>query len=141
VAALKEQGLVMDDDYVVDLLADAPDFSAGYRACLRLLSLRRRPTAILCYNDAMAMGCLRAAHERRVPVPTQLSIVGHDDLPFAEYTVPPLSTVIIDRVRLGTLAARLFLALMRGEPAATEAIRTTYLQRDTVAPPALDLPP
>lgn len=53
----------------------------------------RRPTAIICANDAMALGVLCVAAELGVQVPQDLSVTGYDDIPQARYSVPPLTTV------------------------------------------------
>jgi LacI family transcriptional regulator len=70
-------------------------YESGYDAARTWCALpkRERPTAIMCANDAMAVGALCAAAELGVRVPEQLSVTGYDDIVQARFTVPPLTTV------------------------------------------------
>ncbi|MCC9306509.1 LacI family DNA-binding transcriptional regulator [Kitasatospora sp. RB6PN24] len=78
------------------------DWSArsGYRAALRLVD-DPRMTAVFCANDHMALGFVRALHERGRRVPEDVSVVGFDDIPEAGFLNPPLSTVRQDFGELG----------------------------------------
>ena len=67
--------------------------AAGAMAAKKLLSLRKRPTAVLAATDETAIGILAWAAQSGVPIPDHLSVVGFDDSPHAEFTVPPLTTV------------------------------------------------
>lgn len=69
----------------------------------RLLASRFRPTAILCVNDFMALGVLRALHDRRIRVPEEVSVTGFDNINLSEFTNPSLTTVNIPRERIGRL--------------------------------------
>ena len=75
----------------------------------RELTARPEVTAVLCGNDAMALGFLRAAAERERRVPEDISVVGFDDIPEAAYYWPPLTTV---RQDFGTLGVRALDTLM-----------------------------
>jgi LacI family transcriptional regulator len=79
----------------------------GYRAALRLIDRKPRPTAIMVINDLLAIGTLRAAAERGLRVPDDISIASFDDINFAAYTNPPLTTVRMDADALGRKAASL----------------------------------
>lgn len=68
----------------------------GERAMTEMLALAEPPTAVFTRTDELAVGALRAAHQNGVSVPDQLSLVGHDDLAYARFSEPPLSTVRID---------------------------------------------
>lgn len=78
---------------------DSP--AGGYRAALRLLDSGFEPSAIICVNDFMALGVLRALRERDIAVPDDVSVVGHDNIGLSEYTAPPLTTVDISRAQIG----------------------------------------
>ncbi len=67
--------------------------NSGYRLAQRLLESPGFPTAILCANDLMALGVLRALRERGLKGGQEVSVIGYDDIPQAQYTDPPLSTV------------------------------------------------
>ena len=70
----------------------------------KLQALAPRPTAIVCSNDMTAIGVLRAAYEEGLRVPHDLSVIGLDDIAFAEYTLPPLTTIRLSRSDLARSA-------------------------------------
>jgi DNA-binding LacI/PurR family transcriptional regulator len=80
-----------------------------------LLRLADPPTAICCYNDMTALGAMRAIRARGLRVPEDLSVAGFDDLFFAEYLEPALTTVRQPMRRMGELAMENLLKLMSGE--------------------------
>ncbi len=75
----------------------------GYFAASKLLA-HRAPTAIVAGNDLTAIGILHRAYDGGVHVPNDLSVVGFDDIIFAEYTQPALTTVAVPRAEIGTAA-------------------------------------
>jgi len=75
----------------------------GYRAAHLLLAGESPPTAIVCVNDLMASGVLRALRERRIRVPEEVSVTGFDNVTLAEYVSPPLTTVDVPRLAIGQL--------------------------------------
>jgi LacI family transcriptional regulator len=79
---------------------------SGYEAMKRLLALKRRPTGVFCMCDALALGAILAVHDAGLTVPGDVSVVGYDDLPFARFTIPPLTTIHQPIFALGGLAAR-----------------------------------
>ena len=66
---------------------------SGLKGAGEMLSLKERPTAILCSNDMTAIGALHAVSARDLRVPHDISVVGFDDIHMAQFTVPPLTTV------------------------------------------------
>jgi len=111
-----------------------PDGSV--KAAHKLLSQRKKPTAIFCYNDMAALGALQAAASRKLQVPMDLSIVGFDDLFFAAYTQPPLTTIRQPMRRMGCQAAEILLKLLAGKPCdGTIAIEGQLMVRSSTAPP------
>ena len=73
----------------------------GYR---KLEALAEHPTAVICSNDMTAIGVLRAAYMEGKRVPEDLSVIGLDDIDFAEFTLPPLTTIRLSRVDLARAA-------------------------------------
>lgn len=69
------------------------NYAATTAAADELLACAERPTAIMCSTDVAAVGALKAAHERGLRVPEDLSVVGFDDIPLAGYTIPALTTI------------------------------------------------
>jgi LacI family transcriptional regulator len=94
-----------------------------------------RPTAIFACNDLMALGVLSAAREFGLRCPDELSIVGFDNLDFAEFTAPALTTVHQSGYQLGTTAARLLLERIQGleQPPKTVILPTELKIRNSVA--------
>jgi DNA-binding LacI/PurR family transcriptional regulator len=88
---------------------------AAITAMNKLLQLADLPTAVCCYNDMTALGALQAIHSRGLRVPEDISVTGFDDLFFASYTQPPLTTVRQPMSRMGELAMESLLRLMSGE--------------------------
>nr|WP_288499958.1 LacI family DNA-binding transcriptional regulator [uncultured Pseudomonas sp.] len=86
--ALDEAGI--EARAVVDCPFTSP---AGHAAAQALLAGEQRPTAIFAGNDMIALGVLRAAAERQLQVPQQLSVVGFDDIEVSRYLHPALTTV------------------------------------------------
>jgi DNA-binding LacI/PurR family transcriptional regulator len=70
-----------------------PTSEFGYQATQELLESGDQPTAICASSDMVALGVLRALHERRLDVPRDISVVGHDGITHSAYTVPPLTTL------------------------------------------------
>ena len=69
-------------------------------------------TAIFVANDQMALGVLRALHEAGREIPREVSVVGFDDIPEAQYFTPPLTTVRQDFDEIGRRSLRLLLEMM-----------------------------
>jgi LacI family transcriptional regulator, repressor for deo operon, udp, cdd, tsx, nupC, and nupG len=92
------------------------DFSveSGIRCLESLFDARRKFTAVFCSNDEMAMGALRAVKHRGLKVPDDISVVGFDDIRFARYTDPGLTTVAQPKEELGQEAMTLLLDILRG---------------------------
>ena len=88
---------------------------AATLAMSRLLQLHELPTAVCCYNDMTALGALHAIHSHGLRVPDDVSVTGFDDLFFASYTQPPLTTVRQPMYRMGQLAMDSLLSLMSGK--------------------------
>jgi DNA-binding LacI/PurR family transcriptional regulator len=78
----------------------------GHDAMARLLSGKRRPTAVLSSNDMTAIGALGAIHECGLRVPDDISIVGFDDIALSAFTQPALTTVRLSREEIARLAFR-----------------------------------
>jgi DNA-binding LacI/PurR family transcriptional regulator len=82
-----------------------------------LLALPRheQPTAIMAYNDILAIGALQAIHAHHMSVPQEISVVGFDDIAMAAHTNPPLTTIDQPKNHLGKLAMRMLRQMIQGE--------------------------
>lgn len=91
------------------------DFESGAAAGARVLA--SGATAALAFNDLVAMGLLSAVQESGCRVPEDLSILGFDDIPFARYTTPPLTTAAVPAAELGAQAWARMRGLLEGAEA------------------------
>jgi LacI family transcriptional regulator len=107
---LEKAGIPYDPELA--LVTDTSSIESGHEYTLRLLRSQRPPTAIFLANDVMAIGAINAAHESGLRVPEDISIVGFDDIPFSNYTNPPLTTVHQPAFEKGVRAAQLLIHLL-----------------------------
>jgi LacI family transcriptional regulator, repressor for deo operon, udp, cdd, tsx, nupC, and nupG len=111
-------------------------FEGAREGALELLDAGEPPTAVYCDDDLLAGGVYLAARERGLSIPGDLSVVGFDDLPFAQVFDPPLTTIRIDPEALGGEAFEVLAALMAGEGAPPGRILPVELVvRRSTAPP------
>ena len=112
------------------------DFSVhgGYVACSKLLA-GFPATAILAANDLMAIGAIHAAYDRKIRIPEDCSIVGFDDIQFAQHAWPPLTTVAIPRSEIGRLAFQTLRTMISdpGKPGVEHRVQTSLIVRDSTA--------
>jgi LacI family repressor for deo operon, udp, cdd, tsx, nupC, and nupG len=122
-----------------DLIVMQGDFSirSGSEAGEALLDLTAPPTAVFCFNDEMAMGVIGAARRRGLHVPIDLSVVGFDDIRFAECVDPPLTTIAQPMREIGEGTVRLLLDILSGAcivPVSVTLPHTLQI-RSSTAPP------
>jgi LacI family transcriptional regulator len=102
--------------YTRDLVRPAgASLSDGYESGLRYLaetSEDERATAITCYNDLVAIGVMRALAEKGVSVPSEISVMGFDDILASEYAAVPLSTMHVPKREMGRCAVELLIKHM-----------------------------
>ena len=79
--------------------------SEGYRHTQELMALPVPPTAIFCANDIMALGCFEALKEIGLRIPDDVSVIGYDDRELAQYMHPPLTTILLPHMEMGSFAA------------------------------------
>ena len=96
-----------------------------------------RPTAIFAMSDPMAIGALRAARERGLEVPADLSVVGFDDVEMASMVTPALTTVSQPLQEMGRLAVTVLYRQINGQPLDANRVElsTKLVVRDSTAPP------
>jgi LacI family transcriptional regulator len=125
-AAAEMETRVFDSDLTVQ---------GGYFGCSRLLN-SFDATAIMAGNDLMAIGALHYAYDRRIAVPGALSVIGFDDITFAQFTQPALTTVAVPRTEIGRLAVQSLWALINDTcPGADHEVKTNLVIRQTTAAP------
>jgi LacI family transcriptional regulator len=133
-AALAEAEIAPDPALQV---ASDFEFGPGAAAAGSLLAGPEPPTAIFAFNDAIALGAIRAAHERGLRVPDDVSVVGFDDVKYAPIVTPALTTVRQPLADMGHTALRVVLRLLDGERFDTPQLEmaTRLVVRESTAPP------
>lgn len=106
-AEMRAAGLSVPAAYLP--LAPQGTPAGGLAGAERLLALPQRPTAILCYNDQMAVGVYSAVQQAGLRIPEDISVAGFDDIAIAAYLTPPLTTLHQFKRELGARAAELLL--------------------------------
>ncbi len=109
----------------------------GYRAGLELAQ-DPQVSAVFCANDEVALGLIRAMHERGRRVPGDVSVIGFDGLPLAEYAFPPLTTIRQDFHRAGSAMVELIVEQIAGKSrdgTRRIVIPTELIERGSTAPP------
>ncbi len=131
ISALIQHGIQIRSEYSA---SGDYDMESGYRAMEQLLSLNTRPTAVFCSNDDMAIGAMNAIFANELKVPDDVSVVGFDDIGFAQYTMPRLSTVKRPVEQISVEGAKKLLSLLNGNEQRKEKIlaNTELMIRDSV---------
>ncbi len=109
--------------------SSSDQIEGGVIGTRHFMSLADRPSAIICFNDMMAIGVLRALHEQDVSVPADCSVVGFDDIIFAAYTQPTLTTFAQPKYQLGHEAAKMMYALIQSPAGEAKEMNQTRMLR------------
>jgi LacI family transcriptional regulator len=132
-AALAAAGILPDPELAPPAV---PEFVTGREAAEKLLDLPDPPTAILAFNDNIAIGAIQAARARGVRVPEDLSVVGFDDVEYATIVTPALTTVRQPLAEMGRTAVSLLTRLLERQRFETLRVElaTRLVVRDSTAP-------
>ncbi|WP_338802496.1 LacI family DNA-binding transcriptional regulator [Pseudomonas sp. RSB 5.4] len=130
--ALKEAGITVRPERILE-----SDFTStgGYNAAAVLLQ-SNPPSAIFAGNDMIGIGVLRAAAERNVRVPSELSVIGFDDIQMSRYVYPALTTVGQSILQLGEMAAEVLLRRIATPSLVTDQriVTPSIVLRESTAP-------
>jgi LacI family transcriptional regulator, repressor for deo operon, udp, cdd, tsx, nupC, and nupG len=111
---------------------------AGARVGQEIVASARRPTAVFCSNDELAIGLLRVLTSAGVRVPEDISVAGFDDIEFSAMATPALTTIRQPRRALGQQAATALLELLGGRtPGPRIRLETELIERASTAAPLL----
>jgi LacI family transcriptional regulator len=133
---MREHGLEPDPDLV--LAGENFTEREGARLCRQLLDSGREFTAVAAANDLLALGCYDVFAERGLTCPGDISVVGFNDMPFADRFQPPLTTIHIPHYEIGAAAAQLMLERLQDGTSKPRDIRLEphLVVRGSTAPPA-----
>jgi DNA-binding LacI/PurR family transcriptional regulator len=132
----QDLGLEMDTDLIVHLELDDPSPQLGYPYAKQLLARNKPFTALFAYNDIAAIGAIRAIQEEGLRVPQDISVVGFDDIQWAAFNTPSLTTVRQPLVKMGQIAAETVIGMIENnrERIAQIAIEPTLVVRESTGP-------
>lgn len=131
--AMKEAGLEASED-----LFSQGDFTAtsGQAAMEALLEKGVAMTAVFAANDQMALGARLALYHRGLSVPEDVSIIGFDNQPNAEFAIPPLTTIAQPGFQMGQKATTLLFDLINKERPITRSFSCELITRESVSKPS-----
>lgn len=110
---LKRAGITSNKDYIYHVSSGNPE--GGREGANYLLTLPKMPTAIVCYNDFLAVGVYNTLHEHGLLIPRDISVVGFDNIVISEFLTPPLTTLHQYKFELGVRAAYMLLEMLEQE--------------------------
>ena len=104
---MAQLNLVLKPEWII-----AGDFSlaAGCLAAQTWIAFEERPTAVFCASDQLAMGFISELSRHNFKVPRDISVIGFDDIDFAEQFIPPLTSIRQDRLMIGETASKMLMA-------------------------------
>ncbi len=134
----RDLGLMMDPDLIIHLEFDDPSPQLGYPYAKQLLARKKRFTALFAYNDIAAIGAIRAIQEEGLRIPHDVSVVGFDDIPWAAFNTPSLTTVRQPLSEMGQIAAETVIRMIEQEEEqdypSEIAIEPTLVVRESTGP-------
>lgn len=134
--ALAEVGLTLRPEWCP---ASNPNVDGGFQTMSALLALptTERPSAVIAYNDMMALGVLHAIRAHRLRVPEDISVIGTDDIAIAAHANPPLTTISQPKYRMGRMAVQVLQRMIQGRPPPEDGytlLETALIVRESTAP-------
>lgn len=128
---IEEYNMTIDKRHIFE-----DDFSleGGYKMAKKLVDNSTvLPDVIFCENDTIALGALKSFNDHNIKVPEDIAILGFNDIPTSEYSIPPLSTISIPMKEMGVIAAKNLLAKINNEESLNSKIfvQTKLIERKT----------
>jgi DNA-binding LacI/PurR family transcriptional regulator len=137
---MEAAGLDIPDEFIHSGPDGRPQ--GGYAGARHFIQLVDPPTAVICFNDMMALGLIHAYHEAGIRVPTDCSVTGFDNISISAFTTPGLTTFDQPKYHLGFEAANMLLRLLNGKAELEDqagpqiiVLRGELLLRGSTAPP------
>jgi DNA-binding LacI/PurR family transcriptional regulator len=132
--AMSEIGLAVHKELIVK---GDHTLEGGIRAMTALLSLPKRPTAVLCSNDMTALGVMHKCYKEGLLIPKDLSLVGFDDIKLAQFVLPPLTTIRMSQAELAHIALQALLEELKRETPSADGteylLETSLVLRESTA--------
>jgi LacI family repressor for deo operon, udp, cdd, tsx, nupC, and nupG len=119
--ALTNAGIPVTDDYI-RFASSGYTFKMGFKSARSLLAQEKRPTALFCISDMLALGAIAGAREMGFRVPEDVTVVGFDDVEYTTMFHPYVTTVVQPCYQIGYTAVELTLGLIQRQQVPTEVI-------------------
>lgn len=131
--SLQQAGIEFDETLIAE-----GDFTmwSGLDTANYFCKMKNKPTALFCMNDEMAIGAIQTLKNNKLRVPEDISVTGFDDIQYARYCDPPLSTIAQPARKIGEVAMETLLNLIDGKkPAHTDHVLPfEFVIRNSIAP-------
>lgn len=121
VDVLKENGIEINYNYIHTIEAN---IDAAQKSVEEILKLEDRPTALFCTNDTIAVGAMKACTRAGLKIPEDMAIIGFDDSEMCRLVEPELSTIRVDKERMGQIAVEKLIDLIEGRAVEGHIIET-----------------
>ena len=139
---MDKSNLEIPEDYIFEVPGSDPEL--GELGFDHFARLPNPPTAIMCFNDMLAIGLLKALREKGICVPEDMSVTGFDNITFSAYTTPTLTTLDQPKYSIGNEAAQLLLELLENKIENSKnthkekRLKGKLLVRESTCPPKKD---
>jgi len=122
-------------ELINELIIDGSGFNAsdGYNEFEKIMGIKIKPTAVIAYNDFLAIGLIRACIDNNIKIPQEMSIIGFNNFPVDEYLYPRLSTVTLEKKKLAFNAFNLLIRRISNYEAGLKRIKipVSIIARET----------
>lgn len=131
--ALAEAGIPFEKELIAE-----GDFTmwSGLNAAFQFCNMKNRPTAIFSMNDEMAIGAMQTLKNQGIKIPEDMSVTGFDDIAYAKYSDPSLTTISQPAEEMGKMAMDMLLKVIEGEPLSQRecVLPTEFIIRKSTGP-------
>ena len=130
---LKKNNIKFDPKYLINgegfLLED------GYRDMLKIMKIKGKPTAVIAYNDMLAIGAIKAIKDNNLKVPDDYSVIGYDNSYINNFVDPTLTSVTFQRKEIAKIAFSLIMDRIRGDKSEPKGVivSSSIVIRDSTA--------
>lgn len=114
--AMLKEGYKETNDLVFIEENESPTLQTGFKLAKEVFESGKKPTAIFCANDALALGLIKYAEQQKIKIPDELAVIGFDDVEGASFSSPKLTTVRVFKEQIGELALNHLAELLEDIP-------------------------
>jgi len=129
--AMAESNLEVNDNWILEGNFEC---DTAVLAADKILAMDKKPTAVFCFNDTMALGLMSRLQQKGIRIPEDMSVIGYDNIELAEYFSPPLTTIHQPKRRVGKNAFEILLERIKDKEHERRVfeMHPEIVERDTV---------